>query len=349
MDTLAAIGLDAGLRADLAAYDGEPARVVRTDRGQVTALTADGPVRAAVPAGTPAPVTGDWVVVAGDPLGVVGTAPRRGALTRPRPHGDRAEAAPEQVLAANVDLVALVTPVDTAPNLRRVERGVVMAYESGATPLVLATKTDRSDDLATTLATLEAACVGVEVIALSAITGDGVAVLADRLSAGQTAVLLGASGAGKSTLVNALLEQDVMATREVRGDHKGRHTTTHRELLVVPGGGAVIDTPGLRSLTLGGDDTGRELAFPDVAELAEQCHFHDCRHETEPGCAVQQAVADGELAADRFEGWRRIRAANENAVLRSDTAAHRRESKRLGRMYREAQAAARHKSRHGRR
>ncbi|QYJ03815.1 ribosome small subunit-dependent GTPase A [Nocardioides panacisoli] len=349
MDALEAIGLDAGIRAELAAYDGRPARVVRTDRGRVTALVSDGTVRAGVPAGAPTPVTGDWVAVAGDPPVVVGSAERRGALTRPRPHGDRAEASPEQVLAANVDLVALVTPVDTAPNLRRVERGVVMAYESGATPLVLATKTDLAADLAGTMATLEEACVGVEVLATSAVTGAGIDTLAAHLATGRTAVLLGASGVGKSTLVNALLQADVMATREVRGDHKGRHTTTHRELLVVPGGGAVIDTPGLRSLTLGGDDTGRDLAFPDVAELAEQCHFHDCRHDTEPGCAVQQAVADGGLAADRFEGWRRIRAANENAVLRADPAAHRRESKRLGRMYREAQAAARYKSRHGRR
>lgn len=349
MDALEAIGLDAGFRTALAAYDGEPARIVRTDRGRVTALTADGPLRAEVPSGSPAPVTGDWVAVAGDPLRVVGTAPRRGALARPRPHGDRAEAALEQVLAANVDLVALVTPVDTAPNLRRVERGVVMAYECGATPLVLATKTDRADDLPAALAALEGACVGVEVLATSAVTGDGIDAVAAHVSTGRTAVLLGASGAGKSTLVNALLAADVMATREVREDHKGRHTTTHRELLALPGGGAVIDTPGLRSLTLGGDDTGRDLAFPDVAELADHCRFHDCRHETEPGCAVRQAVADGSLSADRFEGWRRIRAANENAVLRADPAAHRRESRRLGRMYREAQAAARQKSRHNRR
>ncbi|MEE8600647.1 ribosome small subunit-dependent GTPase A [Euzebya tangerina] len=316
-------------------------RIIRADRGAATARTADDSHRIIWTPATEPPVTGDWVLL--DPTAgvLLGIAPRATALTRPRTT-KRPDASGQQVLAANMDLVGVLAGVEDDLNVRRLERALVMAYESGATPLVILTKIDLIDDRTIPLAQARATAVGVDVLPVSPVTGEGMADLADRLAPDRTIALLGASGAGKSTLTNALVGSEVLQTGAVRAvDGRGRHTTTHRELVTLPTGGAVLDTPGLRSLSLGVVEEGMDQAFPEISELAGACRFNDCRHDEEPGCAVTAALDDGRLDGDRFEGWRRIRAASESAALRADIAAYRAEARSWGRVYREAQALRR--------
>ncbi len=272
-----------------------PARITRVERSACVAVGPDGverPLRA-----QPLPAVGDWITFADDAVRHV--LPRWSELTRADPGG-----AGIQVLAANLDLVAIVTPADRS-SPARVEREVALAWDSGAVPLVILTKADL-DSAAELVVTLRARLSGAEVVAVSAVNGAGVEDLRARLSPHLTAVLLGPSGAGKSTLANALLGDDRLATAAVRaGDGRGRHTTSSRQLLAVPGGGVLIDTPGLRSLGLAG---AVELGagFPDVESLAARCRFTDCRHDGEPGCAVDAAVADGTLDPDRLRSYRKL-------------------------------------------
>ena len=323
-------------------------RVVRADRGAATVLTAEGHVRVTWTPATAPPVTGDWVVVHPDPYAgpdhglLAGIATRSTSMTRPTTHGQRSSNDADQVLAANVDIVGVVAVASEEPNVRRLERGVVMAYESGAQPLVLLTKVDLVDRRDIAIARAQQAAVGVEVLPVSPVTGEGVDELRERLAPDRTMALLGASGVGKSTLTNALVGEDVLVTQDVRAvDGKGRHTTTHRELVALPGGGAVLDTPGLRTLGLGVVEDGMAAAFPEIEELSPGCRFGDCRHDGEPGCAVLAALDDGTLDPDRFEGWKRIRAASENAALRADIAAYRQATRSWGRTYRDAQSIKR--------
>ena len=238
------------------------------------------------------PAVGDWVGIDdADPPVVAVVAEQWSALTRMDPHGDRL-----QVLAANVDLVLVTCPADR-PSIERVERETVLAWDAGAQPAVLVTKADLDADAL--VASLRDRLVGVDVLQTSANDGTGVDEVAALLAPDRTAVVLGPSGAGKSTLINALLGEDRLATAAVRDeDARGRHTTTTRDLVAIPSGGVVIDTPGLRSLGLGTDrDVGMANAFADIAELAEGCRFRDCSHESEPGCAVRAAVEAGTLDA----------------------------------------------------
>lgn len=281
--------------SDLRPHSGDlvPARVTRVERAACFAVGPDGAER--LLRAEPLPVVGDWVEVSAGSVHHV--LPRWSALTRLDPDGG------EQTLVADVDIVAVTVPADRA-SPARVERELAVAWNSGALPLVVVTKADLdAGGLADTLA---ARLAGVDVVAVSAATGAGVDDLAARLRPCRTAVLLGPSGAGKSTLANALVGVDVLVTGAVRdGDRRGRHTTTSRQLLVVPGGGVLIDTPGLRSLALAGDvEVG--AAFPDVEELARSCRFSDCRHEREPGCAVADAVAEGELDPARLASFRKL-------------------------------------------
>lgn len=275
-----------------------PARVVRVTRSTCGVVTPTGEV---VAVGSPLPAVGDWVGIDGsDPPAVGVVAEQWSALTRMDPHGDRL-----QVLAANVDLVLVTCPADR-PSIERVERETVLAWDAGAQPVVLVTKADLdADDL---VAALEDRLVGVDVLLTSAYDHAGMAEVAARLAPDRTAVVLGPSGAGKSTLINALLGEERLATGAVREeDARGRHTTTTRDLVAIPSGGVVIDTPGLRSLGLGTErDVGMANAFADIAELAEGCRFRDCAHESEPGCAVRAAVASGELAAARFASYQKL-------------------------------------------
>ena len=276
--------------------DGEctPARVTRVERSGCFAVGPDGEER--LLRAELLPAVGDWLAVADGAVRHV--LPRWSALQRADPDGTGT-----QTLAANLDLVLVTTPADRS-SAARVERELALAWDSGAVPLVVATKSDL--DAHALAESLGARLPGADVLAVSGVTGDGVAELRARLVPDRTAVLLGPSGAGKSTLANALLGAERLATGAVRdGDHRGRHTTTWRQLVSVPGGGALIDTPGLRSLGL---PAHVELGagFRDIEALAQRCRFADCAHDSEPGCAVEDAIATGELDPGRLESFRKL-------------------------------------------
>jgi ribosome biogenesis GTPase len=301
----------------------EPARVARVDRGRLTVLTAGGEryVRTAAALlrddrGPGGPVVGDWVVVRDDLA--VAVLPRRTAFVR-TVAGRTSEA---QVVAANLDLVLVVDALAGAARLRRIERYLAVAWSSGATPLVVLTKSDLCDDVPAAVQEVAESALGVRVLAVSAVTGSGVEDLRALLGAGRTAAMVGPSGVGKSSLANALAGRTVAATREVRGsDGRGRHTTTARELHLLPGGGLLIDTPGMRELALHDDADGVATAFADVEELAADCRFRDCGHRGEPGCAVAAAITDGSLDPARFRAWRKLTAEAHRQLLRVDARA----------------------------
>ena len=326
---LAAIGFAGRWPALLAGAGAgaEPGRVVRDDRGSITVLTATGERSLPVAHGVVA-VTGDWVAVSGDTFTVL---ERATAIVRPRSGDGR-----PQVLAANVDYVGVVHGLDRSLNRRRLERGLVLAWESGAIPVVVLTKADVAGAPDAARAEAAASAPGADVLVVSVVDGRGLDEVRDLVAPGHTLALIGASGAGKSSLVNALVGEQVLDTGDVRaGDAKGRHTTTHRELVCLPGGGALLDTPGLRALALGAVEEGVSLAFPEIDELAATCRFDDCGHQREPGCAVLEAVATGSLPADRYEGWRRIVKEVANADLRADQQRWRAHNRQWGRMSRE--------------
>jgi ribosome biogenesis GTPase len=268
----------------------------------------------------PYPLTGDWVLVEPgpaphDPVSIVGVLPRRTALSR----GAAGTSGVEQVLAPNVDVVWIVESLDGPPNLRRLERFLAVVWESGATPEIVLTKADLCEDSAHVIADVDAVAMGVMVHAVSVHDLDMLRALRARLKPGSTVALLGPSGVGKSTLINALADELLAATGSVRErDGKGRHTTTGRELYPIPGGGVLLDTPGLRELRLWELGEGLLQTFPDIAELAAGCRFGDCQHEAEPGCAVLAAVASGALSGDRLASFRKLCAEAAYAERRSD-------------------------------
>jgi ribosome biogenesis GTPase / thiamine phosphate phosphatase len=279
-------------------------RVVRAERGLVDCMTQAGPVRARQRLGDAPAVTGDWVVAIDDDAGwwVDGVLPRRTAIERAAASGRSAP----QVLAANVDVVLVSVAVFPEPRPGMVERLVALAWESGATPVIIVTKSDLSPDSGAIAAELAESVPGVDVLLVSATTGEGVAEVRALVADGVTACLLGRSGAGKSTLVNSLVGADVVATGDIRRDGKGRHTTTTRELVELPGGGVLLDTPGLRGAGLWVGEDGLERTFEDIEALVAECRFSDCGHETEPGCAVRSAVDDGRLAERRLTSWHKL-------------------------------------------
>jgi ribosome biogenesis GTPase / thiamine phosphate phosphatase len=252
------------------------------------------------------PAVGDWVAVRplpGERKAVIeASLPRRTAFRRKEAWRRTAE----QVVAANVDTVFLVTSFGPDLNPRRVERYLTMAWESGAAPVIVLTKLDLADDPAGEAVPVEAIAYGVPVHHVSALTGAGLDTLEPYLGRGRTVALLGSSGVGKSTLVNRLAGREVLATREVRDDGKGRHTTSHRELVPLPGGALLLDTPGMRELQLWEASDGLATTFADVEELAAECRFSDCAHETEPGCAIRAALASGELDRARWDSYRKL-------------------------------------------
>ncbi|PNG18531.1 ribosome small subunit-dependent GTPase A [Streptomyces cahuitamycinicus] len=320
-------GWDEAWAEAFAPYEAEgllPGRVVRVDRGQCDVVTADGLLRADTAFVTPhdplrVVCTGDWVAVepGGNPRYVRTCLPRRTAFVRST-SSQRSEG---QILAANVDHAVIAVSLAVELDLGRIERFLALAWESGAQPVVVLTKADLVPDAVTRsylVQDVETAAPGVPVVPVSSVEGGGLDVVA-ALVGGGTSVLLGQSGAGKSTLANALLGEDVMvvqATRDVDG--KGRHTTTTRNLLALPGGGVLIDTPGLRGVGLWDAETGVSQVFSEIAELAERCRFHDCAHEAEPGCAVLAAIETGELAERRLQSYRKLQRENQRIVAKTD-------------------------------
>ena len=255
------------------------------------------------------PAVGDWVALQLRPEGkatIHAVLPRRTKISRKVNLGETEE----QVLAANVDTIFLVSSLNRDLNIRRLERYLATAWESGAEPAIVLNKADLCpvEERAALVGEVEAVAFGVPVHPVSAVTGEGVDEVRPYFGPGRTVVLLGSSGVGKSTLINRVLGVERLETQDIRaGDDRGRHTTTHRELIVVPGGGLVIDTPGLRELQLWGESSGGlGEAFQDVADLAATCRFADCVHETEPGCAVRAAIRTGALTADRLESYRKL-------------------------------------------
>jgi ribosome biogenesis GTPase len=294
-----------------------PGRVSRLDRGWSTILLdVDAPPVRARNIGADVAV-GDWVIVSDDGERVDEVVPRFSAFTRRASfEGNRAVA---HTIAANIDTVVLVHSLTSPPNQRRLERELVLAFDSGATPVVVVTKSDLVDDPVATIQALEAVAVGIPVMRASGKNGDGVDALRELVPPGRTMALLGASGVGKSTLINALVGGELLRTSEVReNDQRGRHTTTACELVQLPGTdhGWLIDTPGVRAVSLWSSGHGIERAFADVFDLSEQCRFRDCKHEDEPGCAVQAAIAAGTLDPRRLDAMKRLVA--EEAALEDE-------------------------------
>jgi ribosome biogenesis GTPase len=282
------------------------------------------------------PVAGDWV--AADPAGVIrARLPRSSAFIR----WAAGPAGGKQVVAANVDVAFLAASLNADLSLRRLERYLAAAYESGAEPVIVLTKADACGHVDDLVAEVEAIAFGAPVIAVSALTGQGLTDVAARLAPGKTAVLLGSSGVGKSTLVNALAGAELMATRSIREDDaRGRHTTTHRELILLPSGGLILDTPGMRELGMFDAEGGVAAAFADVDALAQGCRFRDCGHEREPGCAVRAAVEDGRLDPARLASWRKLQRELAHERRREDPLARQAERRRWTAIHRSVRAQA---------
>ncbi|WLQ37052.1 ribosome small subunit-dependent GTPase A [Streptomyces castrisilvae] len=366
---LAAYGWDDDWAAEFAPYAAQglvPGRVVRVDRGRCDIVTPQGTVWADTAFVVPRDpmriiCTGDWAAVdaEGDPRFVRTLLPRRTAFVRST-SSKRSEG---QVLATNIDHIAICVSLAVELDLGRVERFLALAMSSAggdallgdatgageryAEPLVVLTKADLVPDAVTLshlVQDIEHIAPGVQVLPVSSATGEGVDVFSAIVSGG-TSVLLGASGAGKSTLANTLLGREVMEVRAARDvDGKGRHTTTTRNLLVLPSGGVLIDTPGLRGVGLWDAGVGVGQVFSEIEELAEDCRFHDCAHEAEPGCAVLAAIEDGTLPERRFDSYRKLLRENQRIVAKTDArvrAEMRRDWKRKGAEGRAAMEAKR--------
>jgi ribosome biogenesis GTPase len=323
---LSALGWDAG-HAENLPPGLEPGRVVTVHRGELDVYTARGVERLRMPGRMLFDATdlavGDWVGL--DEGLVREVLPRRSAIVR----NAAGNATRAQTLVANVDLAFVVSSLGPDLEPRRIERYLVTIWSSGAEPEVVLTKADRMDDPWPLVAEVEAVAPGVPVHVVSALSGEGVDRVRARIQPGKTAVLLGSSGVGKSTLVNRFAGTERMATTETRvDDDEGRHTTSHRELILLPGGGIVIDTPGLRELQLSQGAAGFDETFADIDDLAANCRFGDCAHAHEPGCAVLEAVETGALAPERLASWRKLQRELHAIALRHDHLLRKEETRR---------------------
>ena len=294
----------------------EPGRVLRHDGVAVAVATPSGERMVKLRRGVEPLTVGDWLAVDGE--AVLGLLPRASLLRRRAAGGDD-----QQLLAANVDLVLLVCGLDRPVTAGRIQRGEALAWDAGAHPILVLAKADLADDLDAAVAEVEAQHPGLELVVTAAPTGRGIDALRERL-AGHTSVMLGESGAGKSSLVNAVLGTDAAVVGAVRtGDAKGRHTTTNRQLHRVPGGGVVIDSPGIREVGLAGDEESVAATFADIDEIGEECHFADCQHSGEPGCAIALAIEAGQITPERLAAYLDLRKEAASAARRADEHARR--------------------------
>ncbi len=299
-----------------------PARIAQEHKKLYLALDEQGESLAEVSgrfrfqANSKFPAVGDWVALTRrdeNRATIHALLPRQSAFSR-KMAGVETQ---EQVVAANIDTVFIVCGLDANYNLRRIERYLTLAWESGAVPVILLNKCDLCGDLEMKVAEVESLAIGTPIHAISARDGQGLNTLGRYLSKGKTAAFLGSSGVGKSSIINRLLGEERLATNAVSEyDGRGRHTTTHRELIVLPDGGIVIDTPGMRELQVWGDEQGLKQVFDDIEELAKGCRFRDCQHRTEPGCAVRAAINDGKLDPGRFQSYLKLKKELEYLAVR---------------------------------
>lgn len=338
--------------------DALPARIVAQQRGlcriagDFGELWAETAGRMFYDAGEVAgimPVAGDWIAASIRQPENRGTIhailPRRTSFSR-KAAGKRTD---QQVLAANVDTVFLMASLNRDLNARRIERYLTLAWESGAVPVLVLTKSDLCTEAAGLTQEIAALAAAVPVYAVSAVSGEGLEALAPYFADGKTVALLGSSGAGKSTLVNRLVGRDVQAVREIReGDDRGRHTTTARELFVLPHGGLILDTPGLRELQLWDASEALGQTFAEIEALAQDCRFRDCTHEAEPGCAVRAAIASGTLDVQRLESMRKLEAERQFQLRKVDVNARLAEQKRWKKIHAQQQAQYAQRRREGR-
>jgi ribosome biogenesis GTPase len=326
----------------------EPGRVVlaaggtyrlalRTGEG---AVTLSGRFRHRIAGGEDYPTVGDWVAMDPGSLRIEHRLPRRTKLSR-KVAGKKTR---EQVVAANVETVFAVMGLDSDFNPRRLERFLATVWEGGAVPVVLLTKLDLCPDADSKVREIEDVAAGVEIYVSSALDGRGIEDLKSRLRPRETSVLVGSSGVGKSTIINRLLGKEAQKTREVReGDSRGRHTTSHRELFVLPGGALLIDNPGVREIQLFGTEESLERTFQDVAAHAAECRFSDCTHRSEPSCAVLAAVAEGALSEERLESFRALQRELRYLQVRRDESAQRAQKQKWRAIHREMRRSGRHR------
>jgi ribosome biogenesis GTPase len=318
------LGWDASYAEAFEPYAGDnliPARVSARHHGPCELFTERGPM-GGIPAGKLSedelPAVGDWVAIRpvdGERKAVIeAVLPRRTSFTRK----EAFQRTVEQVIAANVDTVFVVTAFGFDLNPRRLERYLTSAWDSGSTPVVVVNKSDTADDPDSELLEIEPVTIGVPVHAVSAVTSEGLEALEAYLQPGRTVALLGSSGVGKSTLVNRFAGREILATAETSAGGRGRHTTSHRELVPLPSGAVLLDTPGMRELQLWADEEVLDTTFSEISELAAECRFSDCSHEREPGCAIRRALSDGTLSRERWTSYCKLQRELRALAIRKD-------------------------------